>query len=184
MTSLRLVPRLGDQSTLGSSCSSLLAPFSSLLLLTCTSCRRAARPVLYWPELETRVGLQLSDPQQAWPSIWFVLQSLISSWKKEPKLQKQFQTCPHPQQRPLHQPQTLQTGRSQSGLRMHSLPCELSCGLPHPGRSLLTLPVDTGHWPPPSLHTCISMETPLYLCPGHPGQDQRCHLLSGCQQQH
>lgn len=80
------------------------------------------------------------------------MKSSISSWKKEPKLQKQFQTCPHPQQRPLHQPQILQTGRSQSGLRMRSLPCELSCGLPQvrpAGRSLLTLPVDTGHWPLP-----------------------------------
>lgn len=95
------------------------------------------------------MGLQLSDPQQARSSVWFVLQSSISSWKKEPKLQKQFQTCPHPQQRPLHQPQTLQTGRSQSGLRMPSLPCDLFCDLPLPGRSLLTLPVDTGHWPLP-----------------------------------
>lgn len=95
------------------------------------------------------VGLQLSDPQQAQSTVWFVLQSLISSWKNEPKLQKQFQTCPLPQRRPPLQPQTLRTGRSQSGLRMHSLPCEPSCGLPRPGRSLLTLPVDTGHWPLP-----------------------------------
>lgn len=59
----------------------------------------------------------------------FVLQSLINSSKKEPKLLKWFPTSPHPQWRPQPWPQTPPAGRSQSGQRMPSSPCELFCGL-------------------------------------------------------
>uniref|UniRef100_A0A8D1TJ79 Target of myb1 like 2 membrane trafficking protein n=1 Tax=Sus scrofa TaxID=9823 RepID=A0A8D1TJ79_PIG len=52
--------------------------------------------------------------------------SSTNSWKKGPKPQKWFPASPLPQRRP--RPPTLRAGRSQSGQRMRSSPCELPCG--------------------------------------------------------
>lgn len=124
-----------------------------------------------WSGLQGTGGLH-PPPTLALP--WFVLQSLISSWKKEPKLLKWFLTSPHPLWRPPPQPQTLLAGRSQSGRRMPSSPCERLCSLPPPWQVTACSP--SGPWalatPPhpslPPLHTCVSMETPLCLLPGIP----------------
>lgn len=95
-------------------------------------------------------------------ALGFVLQSLINSSKKEPKLLKWFPTSPHPQGRPRPQPQTPPAGRSLSGQRMPSSPCEPFCG---------SAPQTAGHlFPRSTLGTGRSSHPPsplgpVLLCP-------------------
>lgn len=115
------------------------------------------------------------------------MKSLISSWKKEPKLLKWSPASPRPQGRPRPQPQTLPAGRSQSGQRTPSSPCELVCGSAPQKAGHLLFPRSTqgtGHPPISSPHLvlccCVSMETPLCLLPGLPlVRTSFSHLLSG-----
>ncbi|XP_023047493.1 TOM1-like protein 2 isoform X3 [Piliocolobus tephrosceles] len=88
--------------------------------------------------------------------------SLINSLKKEPKLLKWFLTSPRPPWRLLPQPQTLLAGRSQSGQRMPSSPCERLCGLPPQMAGPHSHPMDTRHWPllHPQLHTACTPVSP------------------------
>ena len=84
-----------------------------------------------------------------------VLQSSINSLKKGPKLLKWFPASPLPQRMLRSQPRIPQAGRSRSGQRMPSLPCELSCGWAPP-RQVTSHPRSTpssGHssHPPPPL---------------------------------
>ena len=80
-----------------------------------------------------------------------VLQSSINSLKKGPKLLKWFPASPLPQRMLRPQPRIPQAGRSRSGQRMPSLPCELSCGWAPPMAGHLSPPVHTRLWPlPPS----------------------------------
>ena len=76
-----------------------------------------------------------------------VLQSSINSLKKGPKLLKWFPASPLPQRTLQPQPRIPQAGRSQSGQRMPSLPCELSCGWAPPMAGHLSPPVHTRLWP-------------------------------------
>ncbi|XP_057570575.1 TOM1-like protein 2 isoform X4 [Hippopotamus amphibius kiboko] len=103
------------------------------------------------------------------------VKSSISSWKKGPKLPKWFPTSPLPQQRLRLRPQIPPAGRSRSGRRTPSLPCELSCGWapprqvpshsPCPHQALAVPPMPSPHL---VLCCCVSMETPLCLLPGLP----------------
>lgn len=84
-----------------------------------------------------------------------VLQSSINSLKKGPKLLKWFPASPLPQRTLQPQPRIPQAGRSQSGQRMPSLLCELSCGWAPPWQ-VTSHPWSTpgsGHFshPPPLL---------------------------------
>lgn len=105
-----------------------------------------------------------------------VFQSSINSLKKGPKLLKWFPTSRLPQRTLRPQPRIPQAGRSRSGQRMPSLPCELSCGwapppngrsplAPGPHQALATPPIPRPHL---ILRCCVSMETPLCLLPGLP----------------
>lgn len=99
--------------------------------------------------------------------------SLISSWKKEPRPLKWSLTSHHPLWRRPAQLPTLLAGRSPSGQRMPSLPCELLCGLLR-GWQVMLAPC--GHWalatlPAPHpwpVHLCLHGNT----CVCSPSQDQ------------
>ena len=86
-----------------------------------------------------------------------VLQSSINSLKKGPKLLKWFPASPLPQRMLRSQPRIPQAGRSRSGQRMPSLPCELSCG-----------------WAPPRQVTSHPRSTPSSGPSSHPPPRPLC----------
>uniref|UniRef100_A0A3Q1N3D0 Target of myb1 like 2 membrane trafficking protein n=1 Tax=Bos taurus TaxID=9913 RepID=A0A3Q1N3D0_BOVIN len=104
-------------------------------------------------EVWLRTDLKGDDLEEGVTSEGHLLtwESSINSLKKGPKLLKWFPASPLPQRMLRPQPRIPQAGRSRSGQRMPSLPCELSCGWAPPMAGHLSPPVHTRLWPlPPS----------------------------------
>lgn len=84
------------------------------------------------------------------------MKSLINSLRKERKLLRWSPTCPRPRRRPQPLPPAPPAGRSRSGPRTPSSPCELLCGS-RPRRQVTAQPCP-----------CQALVTPPSLAPTAP----------------